>query len=158
MWGHPDQDEGPASFAEKREAQWADPTPHASNTQSSNDGHELTQGITPMTEAVIVAALRTPIGRARKGSLVAKDAFCPLAARLGGPASPPTEIDDLVIAESLQGGGVIARHTAVVLGLKGVPGLATNRHCAAGLGPSRSPRDRSRPAWIASSSRAEPRA
>ena len=34
MWGHPDQAEGPAAFAEKREAQWADPTPHA-----SNDGH-----------------------------------------------------------------------------------------------------------------------
>jgi acetyl-CoA C-acetyltransferase len=46
----------------------------------------------------------------------------------------PVEIDDLVIAESLQGGGVIARHTAVVLGLERVPGLATNRHCAAGLG------------------------
>ena len=38
MWGHPDQAEGPAAFAEKREAHWADPTPHASNTQSSNDG------------------------------------------------------------------------------------------------------------------------
>ena len=23
MWGHPDQTEGPAAFAEKREAQWA---------------------------------------------------------------------------------------------------------------------------------------
>jgi enoyl-CoA hydratase len=34
MWGHPDQAEGPAAFAEKREARWADPTPHA-----SNDGH-----------------------------------------------------------------------------------------------------------------------
>ena len=43
------------------------------------------------------------------------------------------EIDDLVVAESLQGGGVIARHTAVVLGLTNVPGLADNRHCAAGL-------------------------
>jgi enoyl-CoA hydratase len=34
MWGHPDQAEGPRAFAEKREAQWADPQPHA-----SNDGH-----------------------------------------------------------------------------------------------------------------------
>jgi enoyl-CoA hydratase len=34
MWGHPDQTEGPKAFAEKRDAQWADPTPHA-----SNDGH-----------------------------------------------------------------------------------------------------------------------
>ena len=62
------------------------------------------------------------------------------ARRGGGPSRPratkidPKEIDDVVIAESLQGGGVIARHTAVVLGLESVPGLATNRHCAAGLG------------------------
>jgi enoyl-CoA hydratase len=34
MWGHPDQAEGPAAFAEKREAQWADPQRNA-----SNDGH-----------------------------------------------------------------------------------------------------------------------
>ncbi|HZR84192.1 MAG TPA: thiolase family protein [Candidatus Binatia bacterium] len=91
-----------------------------------------------MKNPVIVAAVRTPIGRARKGSLVAKDAFqlAELAVRglLERTKIEPDEIDDLVIAESLQGGGVIARHTAVVLGLENVPGLATNRHCAAGLG------------------------
>ncbi len=27
MWGHPDQEEGPRAFAEKREPQWAPPTP-----------------------------------------------------------------------------------------------------------------------------------
>src|SRR5262249_57806697 len=42
-------------------------------------------------------------------------------------------IDDIVLAESLQGGGVIARNVAVRLGLDAVPGLADNRHCAAGL-------------------------
>jgi hypothetical protein len=26
MWGHPDQVEGPAAFAEKREPRWAAPT------------------------------------------------------------------------------------------------------------------------------------
>jgi len=46
---------------------------------------------------------------------------------------PREDIDDLVLAESLQGGGVIGRHTAVTLGLD-VPGMAVNRHCAAGLG------------------------
>ena len=25
MWGHPDQEEGPIAFTEKREAQWAEP-------------------------------------------------------------------------------------------------------------------------------------
>jgi acetyl-CoA C-acetyltransferase len=91
-----------------------------------------------MNNPVIVAALRTPIGRARKGSLVTSDAFqlAEVAVRsiLERTRIDPTEIDDVIIAESLQGGGVIARHTAVVLGLEGVPGLATNRHCAAGLG------------------------
>lgn len=91
-----------------------------------------------MKSPVIVAALRTPIARARKGSLAGKDAFelaqVVVGAVLERTKIEPREIDDLVIAESLQGGGVIARHTAVVLGLEGVPGLATNRHCAAGLG------------------------
>ena len=91
-----------------------------------------------MKSPVIVSALRSPIGRARKGSLVTKDAF-ELAQLVVGAVVErskiaPGEIDDIVIAESLQGGGVIARHTAVVLGLLQVPGLATNRHCAAGLG------------------------
>jgi enoyl-CoA hydratase/carnithine racemase len=27
MWGHPDQVEGPAAFAERRDARWADPVP-----------------------------------------------------------------------------------------------------------------------------------
>jgi acetyl-CoA C-acetyltransferase len=91
-----------------------------------------------MKAPVIVAALRTPIGRARKGSLVTKDAFelaqVVVRAILERSGIDQSEIDDLVIAESLQGGGVIARHTAVALGLQQIPGLATNRHCAAGLG------------------------
>jgi acetyl-CoA acetyltransferase family protein len=91
-----------------------------------------------MKSPVIVSAVRTPIARARKGSLVTKDAFqlAETAVRgvLDSSKIDPKEIDDVIIAESLQGGGVIARHTAVVLGLESVPGLATNRHCAAGLG------------------------
>jgi len=91
-----------------------------------------------MKTPVIVEALRTPIGRSRKGSLVNKDAFelaqVVVGAVLERSKIDPSEIDDLVLAESLQGGGVIARHTAVVLGLDPIPGLATNRHCAAGLG------------------------
>jgi len=91
-----------------------------------------------MKNPVIVQALRTPIGRARKGSLITKDAFAlaqvVVAAVVERAKIDPSEIDDIIIAESLQGGGVIARHTAVVLGLEQVPGLATNRHCAASLG------------------------
>ncbi len=90
-----------------------------------------------MTEAVIVAAARTPIGRSHKGSLVDVDAFALAEVAVQGVLDragvPVADIDDLVLAESLQGGGVIGRHTAVRLGLTHVPGLADNRHCAAGL-------------------------
>ena len=90
-----------------------------------------------MPDAVIVAAARTPIGRANKGSLVDVDAFelaeVAVGAALERSGIPAGDIDDLVVAESLQGGGVIARNVAVRLGLDGVPGLADNRHCAAGL-------------------------
>jgi acetyl-CoA C-acetyltransferase len=88
-------------------------------------------------EAVVVATARTPIGRARKGSLVGLDAFelaeIAVGAAIERSGVQPAHIDDIVLAESQQGGGVIARHTAVRLGLTHVPGLADNRHCAAGL-------------------------
>jgi len=90
-----------------------------------------------VTEAVIVAAARTPIARARKGSLIDVDAFRlgeiavgEAVARAGIDA---VDIDDVVLGESLQGGGDIARNVAVRLGLTGVAGLADNRHCASGL-------------------------
>ena len=90
-----------------------------------------------MPEAVIVAAARTPIARAHKGSLVDVDAFelgkVAVGEAIRRSAIPAADIDDLVLAESLQGGGVIARYVALELGLDSVPGLADNRHCAAGL-------------------------
>ena len=90
-----------------------------------------------MTEAVILAAARTPIGRANKGSLVDVDAFelarVAISEAIARSGVPAADIDDIVLAESLQGGGVIARYVAVELGLDHVPGLADNRHCAAGL-------------------------
>jgi len=90
-----------------------------------------------VTEAVIVAGARTPIGRAHKGSLLDADAFelgkVAVGAAIGRSGIPADDIDDIVLAESLQGGGVIARYVAVDMGLPSVPGLADNRHCAAGL-------------------------
>src|SRR5215470_13328726 len=90
-----------------------------------------------MTEAVIVSTARTPIGRARKGTLAGVDAFTlaevAVSAALERSGVPADDVDDLVLAESLQGGGVIARNVAVRLGLMDVPGLANNRHCASGL-------------------------
>jgi acetyl-CoA C-acetyltransferase len=90
-----------------------------------------------VTEAVIVSTARTAIGRAHKGTLVGLDAFALaeaiVPAALERSGVPAGDIDDLVLAETNQGGGVIARHTAVRLGLPDVAGLATNRHCAGGL-------------------------
>jgi acetyl-CoA C-acetyltransferase len=45
----------------------------------------------------------------------------------------PKDFDDLVLAESLYGEGVVARYVALEAGLENVAGLALNRHCAAGL-------------------------
>ncbi|MGE5696042.1 MAG: thiolase family protein [Candidatus Sericytochromatia bacterium] len=87
-----------------------------------------------MPEAVIVSALRTPIGTAMKGTLRDTDAYqlahhvvSAIAADLDGHP-----VDDVILGEGLYGGGVIARHAALTAGLTNVPGLAQNRHCAAG--------------------------
>src|SRR5438270_9138934 len=90
-----------------------------------------------MADALIVSAARTPIARARKGSLVDVDAFALAQVAVGAAIDrsgvDTADIDDLVLAESLQGGGVIGRYVAVNMGLTHIPGLADNRHCAAGL-------------------------
>ena len=88
-----------------------------------------------MPEAVIVSALRTPVGTAFKGTLRDTTAY-ELANHVVGHAAralDPLPIDDVILAEGHHGGGVIARHAAITAGLTAVPGLAVNRHCAAGL-------------------------
>jgi enoyl-CoA hydratase len=39
LWGHPDQDEGPRAFAERREPQWADVT-HEPSTNTRDEAHQ----------------------------------------------------------------------------------------------------------------------
>jgi acetyl-CoA C-acetyltransferase len=90
-----------------------------------------------MGDAVIVAATRTAVATARRGSLADHDAF-DLAQFAVGEALkrsgiPAEEVDDIVLGEVLQGGGDIARYVALELGLTHVPGLAHNRHCATSL-------------------------
>jgi acetyl-CoA acyltransferase len=88
-----------------------------------------------MPEAVIVSALRTPVGTAVKGTLRDTTAF-DLAHHIVGAAAKgldPDRVDDVILGEGLYGGGVIARHAALTAGLTSVPGAACNRHCAAGL-------------------------
>jgi acetyl-CoA C-acetyltransferase len=89
-----------------------------------------------MPEALILSAARTPIGRARKGSLTSVDAYqlaaTAVTAAVERSTIPVQDIDDLMLAESLQGGGVVGRYVAVQMGMTNVPAVAINRHCAAG--------------------------
>src|SRR5258707_15459601 len=88
-------------------------------------------------EAVIVSGARTAIGTAHKGSLVDVDALelgtkaVAEAVRRSGIA--PELVDDVVMGESLYGGGDIARYAAIGAGLVNAPGAAHNRHRASGL-------------------------
>lgn len=87
-----------------------------------------------MPEADIVSALRTPIGTARKGTLRDTSAY-ELAHHVVSEAAAGLDsvpVDDVILGEGLYGGGVLARHAALTAGLTSVPGLAQNRHCAAG--------------------------
>lgn len=90
-----------------------------------------------MPEAVIVSAVRTPIGTAYKGTLADTSALdlaqivLEESVRRSGLAQE--RFDDVVLAESGWGGGDIARHAAVAAGMTSVPGQAVNRHCAGSL-------------------------
>jgi acetyl-CoA C-acetyltransferase len=90
-----------------------------------------------MPDAVIVSACRTAIGTSRKGTLVETDASvlgrAVVEASVERSGIPTKEFDDLILAETLYGGGVVARYVAVEAGMLSVPGLAENRHCASGL-------------------------
>src|SRR5262249_19782136 len=79
-----------------------------------------------MPEAVIVSALRTPIGTARRGTLRDTTAFelADHVVRAAAQGLAPERVDDVILAEGLAGGGVIARHAAITAGLTNVPGLA----------------------------------
>lgn len=90
-----------------------------------------------MPEAVIVSACRTAIGTAFKGSLTETTAFeladAVVAESVARTGLAPSDFDDVVLGESMYGGGVVARHAAITAGLTNAPGLAVNRHCASGL-------------------------
>ncbi|MBX6388278.1 MAG: thiolase family protein [Frankia sp.] len=88
-------------------------------------------------EAAIISTARTPIGTAGRGSLVDVDAFelgrLAVAEAVSRAGITPQSVDDVVLGESLYGGGVIARYVAIETGLVNAPGLANNRHCASGM-------------------------
>ena len=90
-----------------------------------------------MGEATIVAAARTPIGSAFKGTLRDTDAhelaIHAVSSVVERAGIDPSAYDDVVLGESRYGGGDIARFAALGAGLTDVAGLAHNRHCASGL-------------------------
>src|SRR4051794_41936995 len=90
-----------------------------------------------MPDAVIVSTARTPVGRAFKGTLVDVDAFelaqHVVVESLRRSGLDPEVVDDMVLAETLYGGGDIARYVAIEAGIEHIPGAAVNRHCAAGV-------------------------
>lgn len=97
-----------------------------------------------MTEAVIVAAGRSPIGRATKGSLmdVRPDdlaAHVVRAVLAEVPQLVPTAIDDLICGCGLPGGEQghnLGRAIALLAGLD-TPGVTVNRYCASSLQSTR---------------------
>ncbi|GGV34388.1 acetyl-CoA acetyltransferase [Actinomadura cremea] len=88
-------------------------------------------------EALIVAGARTAIGTAYKGSLVDVDALelgtRAVAEAVRRSGIPADRVDDVVLGESLYGGGAVGRYAAIEAGLVNAPGIAHNRHCASGL-------------------------
>jgi len=95
-----------------------------------------------MAEAVIVEALRTPIGRAFKGALVTErpdDLSALVVAELlrRVPALDPARVDDVIFGAALQHGEQsmnLGRNVAALAGLPdSVPGVTVNRFCASSL-------------------------
>ncbi|MDF3313144.1 acetyl-CoA C-acetyltransferase [Rhodococcus sp. T2V] len=98
-----------------------------------------------MPEAVIVSAVRSPIGKAGKGSLqsIRPDELATqmVAAALAQvPALDPAQIDDLLLGcgqPAGQSGFNMARVVAVELGYDFLPGVTVNRYCSSSLQTTR---------------------
>ena len=98
-----------------------------------------------MSQAVIVATARSPIGRAEKGSLKdmrPDDLLVQMiqAALAKLPNLAANSIDDFLIGTGSpagEGGYNIARVAAVMLGLDNVPGVTVNRYCSSSLQTTR---------------------
>ena len=94
-----------------------------------------------MSEAVIVATARSPIGRANKGSLttirpddMSAQIVRALLAKV--PAVQASDIEDLMMGVGQPAGEAgfnVARMTAILAGLNDVPGVTVNRYCSSSL-------------------------
>ncbi|MEE8602899.1 acetyl-CoA C-acetyltransferase [Euzebya tangerina] len=94
-----------------------------------------------MSEPVIVAAARTPIGRAAKGSLVdfRPDDLAAIAVQAAMDKVPqldPSDVEDLMLGCGLPGGesgNNMGRVVSVLLGWDDVPGTTITRYCASSV-------------------------
>lgn len=94
-----------------------------------------------MPQAVIVATARSPIGRAAKGSLVSlrpDDMSAQIVSALMAkvPQVSPSDVEDLIMGVGQPAGEAgfnVARITAILAGLEGVPGVTVNRYCSSSL-------------------------
>ena len=94
-----------------------------------------------MTEAVIVATGRSPIGRAMKGQLnsirpddLSAQVIRAVLAKV--PQLDPNLVDDLIMGcgqPAGESGHNIARVAAVLSGMPNVPGVTVNRYCSSSL-------------------------
>ncbi|HSZ36855.1 MAG TPA: thiolase family protein [Acidimicrobiales bacterium] len=93
--------------------------------------------MTDATDAVIVAATRTPIGRSGRslaGLSLHDIGLQTLQGVIDSVGLDTADIDDLIVGEVLQGGGDTARYLANALGLPpDTPGGAVQRQCATGM-------------------------
>lgn len=98
-----------------------------------------------MSEAYIVSTARSPIGRARKGSLASLRGD-DLAARMVQaaldrvPGLDPSRVEDIILGcgqPAGEQGFNIGRIVAVLLGLDSVPGTTVNRYCSSSLQSTR---------------------
>jgi acetyl-CoA C-acetyltransferase len=98
-----------------------------------------------MSEAVIVATARSPIGRAGKGSLTSirpddLTAQIVTAALAKVPQLDPADVSDLILGCGLPGGEQgfnMARVVAILLGHDHLPGTTVNRYCSSSLQTTR---------------------
>jgi len=94
-----------------------------------------------MPEPVIVAATRTPIGRANKGSLVDcrpddLSALIVKAALERVPALPPDTVEDVIWGcgqPAGESGYNVARVVSILAGIPQSPGTTVNRYCSSSL-------------------------
>jgi acetyl-CoA C-acetyltransferase len=93
--------------------------------------------MTEATDAVIVAATRTPIGRSGRslaGLTIHDIGMQTVSAVIAAAGLDVRDVDDVILGEVLQGGGCTARYVANALGLPAdTPGSAVQRQCATGM-------------------------